>query len=273
MSRRKQQGIIWTIGMVVTAVMLALGIWQMDAFRDQGREALIARINEPAAGLLEVAPVGQLPQDAYGRTVEANGVYLPAQQLLIREPDGSGSTRVLTAFQLSDGSIVPVVRGEVADINDVSPAVGTRIQGVFLPSEGDVQGPSPEGQLGSIRLPRLAQLWIQPMIPGFVVLDDDYAAAQGLPAAEVALPSNEGQARNQGYALQWWIFAAAAVAATVKLSRDAAKGTGFMTSGEPPVDESGDNVDNLTHFSAENPSGTEPTGTDTKATVDKSPGA
>lgn len=244
LSGHRQQVIIWSIGLVVTAVMLALGIWQMDSFRDQGQEALIARINEPPMPLLQVAPAGRMPGDAYGRTVEASGRYLPEQQLLVPHPAQTGRARVLTAFELPDGSIVPVVRGEVVDGSTAPAPRGERVRGVLLPSEAEPEAELPPGQLASIRLPRIAQLWEQTMIPGFMVLDTDHAREEGLDAAAVTLPNNAGHARNQGYALQWWIFAAAAVAATVKLSRDAARGTGFM--GTPrPVDDSGDNVDNL----------------------------
>ena len=229
--RRGQQVIIWGIGLVVTAVMLGLGLWQMQSFRDTGREALIARMHEPAVDLTSVAPAGQEPGDAYGRTVRAAGSYLPEQQLLIPQPDGG--FRVLTALQLADGSVVGVVRGVAASDQPPAPPSGEVIQvGVFLPSEAESQLPPPAGQLGSVRLPRLAQLWPQPLVPGFIMLEDSAATAQDLTAAEVTLPSNAGHARNQGYALQWWIFAGAAVAATVKLSRDAAKGTGLMSAGQ-----------------------------------------
>lgn len=251
MSRRGQQITIWAIGLLVTAVMLALGIWQMDAFRETGRDALIARINEPPVQLVDVAPAGQVPGDAYGRTVEASGQYLPDEQLMIPHHAQEGRARVLTAFELADGSVVPVVRGEVTDGSTPAPIQNGQVRGVLLPSEGEPERELPAGQLGTIRLPRIAQLWNEPITPGFIVLDADGARAQNLMPAEVTLPSNAGQARNQGYALQWWIFAAAAVAATIKLSRDAAKGTGFMASSTDPVDKAGDTVDNLDNRSTE----------------------
>jgi surfeit locus 1 family protein len=243
--RRGQQVIIWGIGLVVTAVMLGLGLWQMQSFRDTGREALIARLHAPAVELTTVAPAGQEPGDAYGRTVRATGTYLPEQQLLIPEPHDPGRFRVLTALQLADGSVVGVVRGISTLADPPPPPTGSvTLLGVFLPTEAEPEQPVPEGQLGTVRLPRIAQLWTQPLVPGFINLDAPGATAQGLTPAEVTLPSNAGHARNQGYALQWWIFAAAAIAATVKLSRDAAKGTGFMASHPEMgiiVENSGDN--------------------------------
>lgn len=242
---RGQQAIIWSIGVLVTAVMLGLGLWQMQSFRDQGREALIARMHEPAVELANVAPAGQTPGDSYGRTVRVAGTYLPDQQLLIPVPHDPTRYRVLTALQLADGSVVGVVRGVSASPNPPPPPTGEVVQeGVFLPSEGEPEQALPEGQLGTIRLPLLTQMWSQPLVPGFVNLDSTGATAQGLSAAQVTLPTNAGEARNQGYALQWWIFAAAAIAGTIKLSRDAAKGTGFMARHDQlttAVDRPGDN--------------------------------
>lgn len=245
MSRRGQQVVIWALGLFVTAVMLGLGLWQMQSFRDQGRDALIARMNEPAVELLTVAPAGQEPGDAYGRTVRTTGTYLAGQQLLVPDERNPGRFRVLTALQLPDGSVVGVVRGVALSTEPPPPPTGSVVQsGVFLPSEEDPTRDLPEGQLGTIRLPRLAQLWPQQLVPGFINLDSAGAAAQGMPAAEVTMPSNAGHARNQGYALQWWIFAAAAAAATIKLSRDAATGSGFMSGTVPmatAVEAAGDN--------------------------------
>lgn len=250
MNKRRQQIVIWFLGLLVTAVMLGLGLWQMDSFRNQGEQALIARMHEPASALTEVAPVGQMPRDAYGRTVWARGVYLPKQQLLVPDRHDARTHRVLTALQLADGSVVPVVRGVGQGAPDAPPTGEVEVRGVFLPSEGEVESTArlPEGTLGSVRLPRIAQVWEQPLVPGFIVQEADAARAQGLTPAVVQLPSNAGHARNQGYALQWWIFAAAAIAATVKLSRDAAKGTGFMISSTGPVDEPGETVENSGGF-------------------------
>lgn len=253
MTKRRQQVVIWSLGLLVTAVMLGLGLWQAQAFSDSGREALVARMHEPPVPVTEVAPAGQVPGDAYGRTVEATGTYLPDQQLSIPDARDPARARVLTALRLADGSVVPVVRGVVASSAPVPapPAGEVPVRGVLLPSEAEPTQELPAGQLGTVRLPRIAQLWPQPLVPGFVVLDGPAATAQGFTPAEVALPSNAGHARNQGYALQWWIFAAAAIAATVKLSRDSARGTGFMRTDH--VDDLGKTVENSAELSTIGP--------------------
>lgn len=259
MNKRRQQIVIWFLGLVVTAVMLGLGLWQMDSFRNQGEQALIARMHEPASALTQVAPVGQMPRDAYGRTVWVRGVYLPEQQLLVPDQQDPRTHRVLTALQLADGSVVPVVRGVGNGVPGAPPTGEVEVRGVFLPSEAEAESTA-EGSLGSVRLPRIAQVWEQPLVPGFIVQEADAARAQGLTPGVVHLPNNAGHARNQGYALQWWIFAAAAIAATVKLSRDAAKGSGFMISSTGPVDEPGETVENSGGFPTGDSSRTGKTG-------------
>lgn len=225
-----QQIAIWTIGLVVTGVMVFLGLWQMNRFQQQGQDKLIARLAEPAVELSAVAPAGEVPGDSYGRSVNAHGTYLPEQQLLIPERD-SRSSRVVTALQLDDGSVLPVVRGITTE-QAPPPAPGGRVAatGVFLPTEPSPEStePLPQGQIGSLRLPQIAQTWPQEITGGFLALEEQQSTAQQLQHWQFDLPSNAGQARSNGYALQWWAFAAAAVAATIKLSRDAHRGTGFM---------------------------------------------
>lgn len=238
------------MGLIVTAVMLALGLWQMDRFREQGRDALIERMQQPAVAMSDVVQLGQVPQDAYGRPVSVRGHYLADHQFLVPVQNRPGTFRILTGLQREDGSVVPIVRGVSGAQPPVVPQGEVEQTGIFLPSEGDgAQRSTGPGELGSVRLPDLAQRWTETLTPGFLNLDAAGAQAQGMQAAEIALPSNSGQARNSGYALQWWVFAAAAVATTIKFSRDAARGTGVMrpkdspTGAEDAVDEPVDNSD------------------------------
>ncbi|HHV21390.1 MAG TPA: SURF1 family protein [Propionibacterium sp.] len=271
MKKSRQQLIIWSIGLLVTAVMLGLGLWQMESFQNQGREALIARMEEPAVPLAQAAPLGEMPHDGYGRTVEASGTYLADQQLVVPIYQDETRHRVLTALELPDGSVVPVVRGVGEGVPAPPPAGVSEVRGVLLPSEAPGESEVSEGQIGSVRLPQLTQMWEQPLVPGFVVLDAELARAQGLSPAEVTLPSSAGHARNQGYALQWWIFAAAAIAATVKLSRDAATGTGFMASTKKTGDKAGETVDNDGELSTVDGSRDASAGMPDETSVDKPP--
>lgn len=74
-----------------------------------------------------------------------------------------------------------------------------------------------------MRLAQLAQLWPEPLIPGFITLDSAEAARQGLQPAAVNLPTGEGSWRNSGYALQWWVFALFALGMTIKIAQGMGK--------------------------------------------------
>ena len=51
-----------------------------------------------------------------------------------------------------------------------------------------------------------------------MTLNAEESSAQGMQQAPVSLPSGEGSARNSGYALQWWVFAAFALGMAIKLA-------------------------------------------------------
>ena len=92
--------------------------------------------------------------------------------------------------------------------------------GVFLPTEAQAASPVPSGTYGSVRLQALAHVWPQPMVSGYLTLDESEAKAQGLRAAPVVLPALDGKIRNAGYALQWWAFAAFALVMSVLIARN-----------------------------------------------------
>lgn len=216
MSMRAKQVVIVAVGIVGAIVMLVLGLWQMQVFVDQGNRSVTDRAAQTPIPLAEhVASDGEVG-DTYGKQVIIEGAYLPDQTELVPT---DGSWRVLAAFQVRDGRVLPVVRGLVDDPAAVPPPPsGDRTEtGLFLPGEGDVDGAAP-GTLSSVRMPLLAQLWPQQLIPGFVTLGEADAAAHGVRPASVELPDGEGSARNSGYALQWWVFAAFAVGMSVKIA-------------------------------------------------------
>lgn len=218
MNTRAKQVLLVAVGAVVALVMVFLGLWQMQVFVDKGHRTVEARAEQAPVVLLDfVAPDGRVG-DVYGRPVTARGHYLPEQALI---PDAAGQVRVLTAFELEDGRVLPVVRGQAPAASNVSPApAGTLTQtGLFLPGEGDPEQPVAAGRLGSVRMPLLAQLWADyRLVPGFVTLSATDAAAQGLAQASVTLPEGEGSMQNGGYALQWWVFAAFALGMSIKIA-------------------------------------------------------
>lgn len=217
MGVRARQLLIAVLGTAITAAMLALGLWQMRVFEDKENESAAARAGMPALPLLDNIAADGSVGDVYGRQVTVTGRYLPGQQVLVVGADGA--VRLVTALQVADGRVLPVVRGSLAAVDSTPPPPPQGLVdtgGIFLPSEPGAEHATPDGVLGSVRLPRLAQAWPQQLLPGFITLAPAASQQQGLAAAEVVLPSGEGSVQNAGYALQWWVFAAFAAFMTVR---------------------------------------------------------
>ncbi|MFT3876442.1 MAG: SURF1 family protein [Propioniciclava sp.] len=222
MTTRLKQILLVSVGIVGAAIMVMLGLWQMQVFVDQGNRGVADRAAQPPVPLTDHLGDAGAVGDIYGKQVTIVGRYLDGQQELIPT---EGGWRVLAAFEIADGRILPVVRG-LASAPSPLPALpaGERTEvGLFLPGEGDpepgtVGASAAPGELGSVRMPLLAQRWPQQLVPGFVTLSEPDAAQHGLAKAPVALPAGEGAARNSGYALQWWVFAAFGLGMAIKLA-------------------------------------------------------
>jgi surfeit locus 1 family protein len=216
----RQLGII-AIGLVLAGVMVVLGIWQLDVYHSQGRAQSERRASGPAVPLASVAQPAVAIGDGYGRPVTFSGHYLPGVQLLVPLDDPAAGYRVVSALQLDTGGVLPVVRGVVGTAAlPVAPSGTQSETGVLLPSEEAPSGQLPANQISSVRIPTLAQEWPGPLLTGYVTLSAADASSQGLSPAPLDLPEASGRLRNGAYALQWWIFAAFAVAMAVKVARD-----------------------------------------------------
>ena len=215
-----RQVLILLAGLAAAAVMVVAGIWQLDVYHSQGRVQSERRAAEPAVPVSAVAQAGQVVVDGYGRSVQVSGRYLPGVQVLVPVEDGGGF-RVVSALQLADGDVLPVVRGTVpaasAPAAPTGPTAGT---GILLPSEEAAAGALPGGQLSAVRVTTLAQQWPGPLVSGYVTLSAPDATAQGFAPATVELPEGTGRLRNGAYALQWWVFAAFALVLAVRTARD-----------------------------------------------------
>ncbi|MGD7707436.1 SURF1 family protein [Microlunatus sp. Y2014] len=220
---RLKQGVALLVGLVAAAAMMMLGIWQLEVYQEAGDRATQERIAAPPMDLRTVAPAGQAPNSAYGHTVTFSGHYLPQTQILVPDETIPGEYRVLIAFQQDDGPVVPVVRGVWSGAPESVPEAPTGTlgqRGVLMPAEPNDNRVLPPGQLSTVNLSALAQTWPAPMVSGFVTLSEPLAQTQGLAYELPEMPREGGELRNGAYAVQWWLFAAFAVALGIKMARD-----------------------------------------------------
>jgi cytochrome oxidase assembly protein ShyY1 len=222
MLTRLKQGLIIALGIGLAAVMVMLGLWQLEVYQRQGAAAAAERAAAPPVPLSSVAQPGASAIEGYGRSVTFDGSYDPALQLLVPTEDAPGQFRILSGLRQADGSLVAVVRGVVSTPNAPPPPTGPVHQvGVLLPTEEHVPDTDlPNGQIASVRLPALAQQWPGPLIDGFVTLSNADAASQGLAPAPLQLPEGQGRFRNVAYVGQWWLFAAFTLFMAFRMARD-----------------------------------------------------
>lgn len=212
-----------TAGVVVTAIMLMLGLWQMSVFEGQGRMSAEQYAAQPPVPLKDQLK-GSDSTSAWGRPVSVTGEYLPDLQFYW------GTTypvKIVTGFKTSEGQTIAIVRG-LLNYKETAPAPPTGVitqTGVILPGDektrNDIPAQDlPKNTVSSLRLPVLAQSWPAPLINGYVSLGAADASAQGLKHSPPNLAGGQGRSRNAGYALQWWVFAAAAMGFSIVLARN-----------------------------------------------------
>lgn len=220
MSLRLRRIITIMIGVVVAVVMLVLGVWQMSSFQRSVVDIAEERAAQAPVALAENIRADGIIEDIYGRRVEFSGKVVPGAELLVGT---QWPLRVAVPFEMTDGQIVPLVLGLTDEPVDITELSSMDVEGIFTAGDKDEDltppADAPAGSTATLRLQELVQQWPQPMIAGYVTLDAEGAAAFGLDPALVELPEAQGTSMHQGYALQWWVFAAAAVAFSIVVAR------------------------------------------------------
>ena len=218
---RLKQFLILSLGAVMAAVMGVLGVWQMQVYRNDGGRALLVRSQRTPVPLTDASGSLDATGRAYGLNVWATGTFLPAAQVLVGT---DYPLRVATAFRLTNGQVLVVVRGQV-DAGETVPKAPARqltLTGVLLAAEtplGTAAAVSGRQTADSIRPEQLAQSWPGPLIAGFITLSASESVEQGLRDTAVTLPSGSGSAQNLGYAMQWWAFAGFTVVGSIVWAR------------------------------------------------------
>ena len=222
----------WHLLLVVVLVSFTwLGGWQLHAFE-----------RPRAAPLTDVAPVpldrltkpaGRLAAADQGRRIEVAGTYDAAGTRLVpgrTAPGSSGRTGfwVVTPLRTASG-VLPVVRGWVPTrraAGVTAPGGTVTLQGRMEPSEDGPAGGATSAVDRTSELPYVATVTVLDTLPyasgelydGYLALrTETTTTSTTVPvpvAAEGPRPPQQGGVarwRNLAYALQWWLFALAAV--------------------------------------------------------------
>ncbi len=211
-----------------------LGLWQLSRAQDRDTQDMLAaaaaRETEPLEQVL--SPSEAFPEDGSNYPVEVSGQYDPQLQFLVpdRVLDGEQGWWVVTGLRTTEGALLPVLRGWVDDPAAAGvPDTATRtVSGTLAPGESATVdgGDLPAGQLGSVNLATLANLWPpDDLYNAFIFATDEEPPVQAgevVPVPPPSLDSSGIEWRNLGYALQWWVFAGFAAYMYYRFLREAA---------------------------------------------------
>jgi surfeit locus 1 family protein len=213
--------------LVLIVTMINLGFWQLRRLDEKStlNDHIRSRGSLPTESIDALVPADSTrtsTRDVQWRRVRATGTYRVADELVVsnRTISGQPGFWVLTPLVVSDGSIIPVVRGFV-----FRPEFEARgIASVPAPSgevtiEGALQASPTSGRFGEERsdsgmVPaisqvdtrRLAERWGAAVAPVYLRLD----AGDGAPSTDGPLypvpPPPLSKGPHLTYAIQWFIF-------------------------------------------------------------------
>lgn len=200
--------------LVVGAVFVQLGRWQLGVAEDSGRrEALeAARAARPVALTEVLRPHESFPGELSARQVTVTGHYIDGQLVVPeRRLDGREGSWVLTPFVVdATGGTLPVLRGFVPEGADPGPAPeGTRtLSGGIAPPESPSDVVTGPGEIGSVDTSVLVNTWKGDLYNAFLFLGaEDPPGAQELTKVPTPIGDTGVNWRNAAYAVQWWVFA------------------------------------------------------------------
>ena len=218
--------------LALTAVLIVLGagfgalaVWQWD----RAHSRVVDPLSLPTIDLdaLSQPGTGAVPGGALARSVRLSGSYDGQRTYAVLErTDTDQQVWSMTPLLLDDGSVIPVVHGRVADVDqaaDVFVPRGTvevvgRLQSSQSPvalSAADREGtlaPDPEkALLGGISTSELAGLVEEPIRPGFVVAASQSPSVVGIQRLgedALVVPAQGLRLQNLLYTVQWSLFTA-----------------------------------------------------------------
>jgi surfeit locus 1 family protein len=205
-------------GLLGTAVLLALGVWQLD--RADQKAALIADMEARLVGAPGPLPA-TLASDADNyRPVRVEGAFEPSRTFVLSAVKGQGAGfRVIAAFRTDAGRRILVDRGFLPEAQRAGlPATGAAphmlIGNLQWPDDADSFTPAYDSERDlffSRNVAPLAEhLETEPIMLVLRASNPPHPVIQPMPVDGVSIPDN-----HMGYAVQWFLMALAWAGMTV----------------------------------------------------------
>lgn len=221
---------------VVALVCIGLGTWQIARYdwKHGENDGLRHNAEQPVAALDTVLPTlpTQPKSDAIQyRRVSATGSYDTAHQVLVRKVQVASTNGfyVLTPLRTAGGTLL-VVRGfqTTTDTPPAPPAGQVTVTARIEPSDtADDKGRELSGQVESVNAAQEAQRLDTTVYAGYAELLADQPGTAGLtvlPQPDLSNPAGGAiEPQHIAYILQWYLFAAIAVAGPLVLARAEAR--------------------------------------------------
>ena len=234
-------GIVWSkrlakliaVALLVAVTCIALGIWQIARLhqKQQFNAAVRAGLARAPAPINGVLTDGVDPDAVRYRRAVATGTYDTEHGFVLygRTQDSQAGNHLLTPLLMSDGRAILVDRGWVPLAVDepeapvaAPPSGVVEVEGVLFSSEGDppgavdAAGPA-ETTLSRVDLGAIQAQLPYPIDPSYLLLQRQTPDQAGVLPAPSPLPElSDGP--HMSYAIQWFTFAAIAIAGCVVLT-------------------------------------------------------
>lgn len=202
------------LALVVVIAFIFFGRWQWQRTNDILAAERLAAAQPVAVESITVTD-GELVAESIGRPVTAAGQYDPSRQLSVtnRGLNGVSGVWIVTALELEDTTLVPVIRGWLPDSTSPGVAPPTErvaIDGVLTPFETFYAASDVGSEVAAISEDVIRGSWGPNTRNAVIVLQSQIPEVSPAPTpvpptvttADVPFPW-----QNFFYAFQWWVFA------------------------------------------------------------------
>ena len=224
---RSRRASVVVLAVVVTTTCIGLGLWQLRRLED--RRMLNAKIlARGSAAPITIQGASSGVRAEPWRPAAARGEYDVAHEVLLfgRSLDGEAGHHVVTPLVLADGGAILVVRGwvpfamQTAPVREAAPPVDeVEVSGSLVPDAGDGSiAPGANGVVRVLDVAGIASALPYDVFPLPLLLVEQVPPQTGSLPRPIPLPElSEGP--HLSYAIQWFGFAAVAIAGGLILLR------------------------------------------------------